>query len=235
MDSYGKIFRQIYGSTVAKDWRVLITFQQFLVLKDRDGLVDMPAFAIARTTGIPQDIIDLGIEELAKPDPMSRSKDEEGRRIVLIDAARDWGWRVVNHEYYQGLWSIEEKRAADRARQASKRQRDKAVTARDGSVTPRDKSRKSRTYTKTKTKEKLMYGEGQHVRLTKAAHDKLLARYGPKLDDLIDQLDHGIGSKGYQYRDHYLTLIHWAKRDGLNDPPKDPTLFTADGRPKIVT
>jgi hypothetical protein len=37
-----------------------------------------------------------------KPDPGSRTKDHDGRRLELIDPdARDWGWRVINHAKYR--------------------------------------------------------------------------------------------------------------------------------------
>lgn len=118
---YAKVFRQIYDSTLAEDWRALVTFQQFLVLADADGVVDMTAGAIHRTTNIPKDIIEAGIEKLQQPDPVSRSSTEEGRRIVPIDPDRSWGWRIVNYSYYRNLASKEDKKEKDRERMAEKR------------------------------------------------------------------------------------------------------------------
>lgn len=107
---YAKVFRQIYDSTLAEDWRALVTFQQFLVLADAQGVVDMTPGAIHRVTNIPQDIIDAGIEKLQQPDPISRSDKEEGRRLVLIDPNRNWGWKIVNHEKYREIRSQEDRR-----------------------------------------------------------------------------------------------------------------------------
>lgn len=126
---YAKVFRQIYDSTLAEDWRALVTFQQLLVLADSVGLVDMTSGAIHRVTNIPRDIIDAGLEKLQQPDPASRSTEEEGRRIVRIDADRDWGWRVVNYEYYRNLASREDKREKDRERMAEKRRENKDVAS----------------------------------------------------------------------------------------------------------
>lgn len=118
---YSKIFRQIYDGTLADDWRALVAFQQLLILADEQGVVDMTPGAIHRTTGIPLDIIEPGLANLAQPDQHSRSDAEEGRRIVLLDPSRPWGWRVVNYVYYRNLATKEEKRQKDRERIAEKR------------------------------------------------------------------------------------------------------------------
>ena len=47
---YGKIFEQIYDSSVCEDWQAMITFQQLIVLADADGVVDMTAKSISRRT-----------------------------------------------------------------------------------------------------------------------------------------------------------------------------------------
>ncbi len=91
-------------------WEALVTFQQFLVLADRFGDVDMTAEVIARRTIIPLAIIEKGIAELSKPDPNSRDKREEGRRIVLINPERSWGWHIVNYSKYSAIRNAEERR-----------------------------------------------------------------------------------------------------------------------------
>lgn len=118
---YGKIFQSIYDGTLVTNWKALVTFEQMIILCDADGVVDMTPFALHKRTGIPIDIIQEGIEFLEKADPLSRSKEQEGRRIERLDAHRDWGWVIVNHRYYRDLVSKEEKREADRVRIASKR------------------------------------------------------------------------------------------------------------------
>lgn len=118
---YGKIFESMYKGTLYGQWEAIVTFQQLIVLCDSDGVVDMTPPAIAATTSIPLDIIQKGIEALEQVDQYSRSPAHNGRRIVLIDPARPWGWRIVNHDYYRNLASKEDKREKDRARIAEKR------------------------------------------------------------------------------------------------------------------
>lgn len=120
-DGYAKIFASIYDGTLAEHWQALVTFQQLMILSNARGVVDMTPFSISRRTGIPLEIIEAGIAVLAAPDPRSRSKEADGRRIVLLDPDRDWGWRLVNHAYYRGLMSATDKKEADRIRIATKR------------------------------------------------------------------------------------------------------------------
>jgi uncharacterized phage protein (TIGR02220 family) len=122
---YGKIFDSIYDGTLRANWKALVTFQQLIILCDSAGTIDMTPHAIHGRTGIPLDIIEEGLLHLSQPDPHSRSSEAEGRRIVLLEDHRPWGWRLVNHNYYRNLLSIEDKREKDRVRIAATR-RDKS-------------------------------------------------------------------------------------------------------------
>lgn len=109
---YGKLFGQMYDGTLATrgPWQALVTFQQFIILADKDGIVDMTAEAMARRTTIPLEIIQIGIAALEEPDAESRTPDLEGRRIVRLSDDRAWGWRVVNYSHYRKLRSQEDRR-----------------------------------------------------------------------------------------------------------------------------
>lgn len=106
------MFRQMYQGTLATKgpWQALVTFQQFIILSDREGTVDMTPEVISRETTIPLDIIKIGITALEQPDLESRSPDEEGRRIVRLAPERAWGWRVVNYKHYRALKREEDRR-----------------------------------------------------------------------------------------------------------------------------
>lgn len=109
---YGKLFAQMYDGTLATKgpWEALVTFQQFIILADKNGVVDMTLEAISRRTTIPLEIVRRGIERLLEPDQDSRSPDEEGRRIVPLSDHRAWGWKVVNYGHYRKIRSEEERR-----------------------------------------------------------------------------------------------------------------------------
>lgn len=131
---YGKVFDSIYDGTLYGHWEAIVTMQQLIVLASPDGVVDMTPQAIAARTSIPLEIIFKGLKVLAEPDPYTRTPGEEGRRIVLIDAHRPWGWRLVNHGKYMRLRNMEQKRQADRARIADKRKKNNDVAIESQSV-----------------------------------------------------------------------------------------------------
>lgn len=124
---YGKLFASMYDGTLYGQWQAIVTLQQMVILADEDGIVDITPPALAAKTSIPLEIIDKGIEQLSEPDRYSRSSDEDGRRIVLVDQDRPWGWRIVNYRHYRDLANREDKRRKDRERIAEKRNKNKDV------------------------------------------------------------------------------------------------------------
>ncbi len=113
---YAKVFTQILDSSVAENYHVRHMFEDMLKLCDLNGVVDMTFGAIARRLKMPVKSVRLWIAELEKPDPESRTTDHEGRRLVLLDDHRDWGWLIVNHAYYRQLASEEQRREKTRIR-----------------------------------------------------------------------------------------------------------------------
>lgn len=107
---YAKIFESIYDGSLRRDWKALIVFQQLLVLCDEEGFVDKTPDAISSRTTIPLDIIQHGLRILSSPDADSRSLDEDGRRIVLTNPPRTWGWRIVNYREYRDIRNAEDLR-----------------------------------------------------------------------------------------------------------------------------
>lgn len=123
------MFDSIYDGTLYGHWEAIVTMQQFIVLSNADGVVDMTPQAIAARTSIPLDIIRKGISVLEAPDPYSRTPGEDGRRIVPLDDHRPWGWKLVNHGKYMRLRNMAEKREADRLRISEKRKKNKDVAS----------------------------------------------------------------------------------------------------------
>jgi len=124
---YGKIYDTIYEGTLYGHWEAIVTMQQLIVLSSPDGVVDMTPQALSARTSIPLKIIEKGLKELLAPDPNSRTPGEDGRRIVLLEDHRPWGWRLVNHAKYMQIRSMEDKREADRIRIAEKRRKNSNV------------------------------------------------------------------------------------------------------------
>jgi len=107
---YVKLFNQIFHSSVAEDYQVRHMFSDLLVLADSDGIVDMTMDSIQGITKVPADIIKRTMDVLMKPDPESRSQIEDGRRIVLLDTHRSWGWQIVNYALYRNFKDADTKK-----------------------------------------------------------------------------------------------------------------------------
>ena len=209
---YAKISESIYEGSLVEDWKALITFQQMIVLCDSEGILDMTPSAISRRTNIPIDIIEHGISVLEEPDPLSRTPDENGKRIVRLDEHRDWGWFIVNHKKYREITDYETIKEQNRERQRRYRERQKSnvtVTENNG------QSRHTDTDTKADTNKN---NNGQYFDRFWTAYPKKRKKKEArevwkrkKLDEKIDIL----------LTDIQLRLEHderW-KKDFIPDPP----------------
>ena len=107
---FAKLFAQIFDSSIAEDYLTRHVFMDMIVLADSEGVVDITPDAIARRTNVPEEIVLQAIVRLCQPDPKSRSKDEDGRRLLLLDSHRDWGWSIVNYEHYRSVRDEESRR-----------------------------------------------------------------------------------------------------------------------------
>lgn len=85
-------------------------------MADQNGVVDKTHEAISRRTNVPIDIVKEAIGKLEQPDPNSRSQENEGRRIVLLDEHRKWGWMIVNYDHYRKLATEDQRREKTLAR-----------------------------------------------------------------------------------------------------------------------
>ena len=103
---YAKIFASIYQGTLRGNTNGLVVFTNMLAHADSAGWVDIHPRAISEETGLPIEKVREAIAELSAPDPESRSPEEEGRRIVLLD----------DHGIGAGGWSTTGNTGRSRAR-----------------------------------------------------------------------------------------------------------------------
>lgn len=126
---FAKVFSQIFDSSIAENHQTRHVFMDLLVLADSDGVVDMTAEAIARRTNVPLEIVKQAIVELCEPDLSSRTRTEEGRRLLPLEEGRAWGWQIVNYGQYRDIRDEEARRAYWRdykkaEREAKRKRRD---------------------------------------------------------------------------------------------------------------
>jgi hypothetical protein len=118
MNGYTKLFSSIITSTIwqePKETKVL--WVTMLALADRDGYVAGSVPGLARMAGLTLQETERALATLRAPDPYSRTKTADGRRI----ADADGGWNLVNHAKYRRMLNAEERREYLRVKQAERR------------------------------------------------------------------------------------------------------------------
>lgn len=128
---FAKVFDQIFDSSIVEDHSTRHVFMDLLVLADRHGMVDMTVEAIARRTNVPLAKVKSAIKKLSSPDASSRTPDDEGKRLTLLDDHRDWGWRIVNYERYRDIRDEEARRAYFRDYKRRQRRQQLSTRVRD--------------------------------------------------------------------------------------------------------
>jgi hypothetical protein len=111
---FAKIFVQIFDGSLGDNPDLRHFFMDLLLLCNIDGFVEMTDTAISARTRLPLDRVRFWLSELEKPDPLSRSADENGRRIILMFPERGWGWKIVNYLKYRDIRDDETRREYQR-------------------------------------------------------------------------------------------------------------------------
>jgi hypothetical protein len=98
---YGKTFAQMYhGSMLGAGLEVFGVWNYMLANCDAKGRVEMNPFLVAVLLGCSTEGVQRGLDYLASPDPKSRTKDHEGRRI---EREGEYLYHIFNHEKYRGI------------------------------------------------------------------------------------------------------------------------------------
>lgn len=133
MSGYVPVFDTVFQGTLCGRWPDSGVWLCLLALADKHGNIDMTVPYISAVTGVPADVLTGCIERFMQPDPHSRTKDEDGRRLVRLDESRSWGWRIVNHAKYR---EKARKQAYDSERTASGKDADRKKASRDVPTRP---------------------------------------------------------------------------------------------------
>src|SRR3990167_9579595 len=120
---YTKLYRGIVDGSLYGRKEALTVFFVMLALADQEGVVDVLPKKIADILGETEDFVNTGIQELSSPDPISRTPTAEGRRILLLNEHRNWGWRITNYEAYRKIRDEEARKEYQRQWDRTKRKR----------------------------------------------------------------------------------------------------------------
>jgi hypothetical protein len=97
--AYTPLDSDLLTSTLLKEGPVVVSaFVLILASRDRFGETSLQPATVASLLRIADDEADEAFRVLSSPDPLSRNRDSEGRRIIPIEDGR---WRIVSSEKYQ--------------------------------------------------------------------------------------------------------------------------------------
>lgn len=112
--TFTKLFSSITESSVwMQGDRTRLVWIAMLAMADKHGRVWSSVPGLANRARVPVEAVERALGIFLTPDPFSRTKDFEGRRIEAIDG----GWRLLNHGKYRALRDEEDRRAKDAERQ----------------------------------------------------------------------------------------------------------------------
>ena len=95
---YTKLFGSLVTSTIwREDNDTRIVWITLLALSDAAGRVEGSIPGLAHIANVPLENCEKALKKLLSPDPYSRTKEHEGRRIAEIDG----GWEILNYIKYR--------------------------------------------------------------------------------------------------------------------------------------
>jgi hypothetical protein len=106
-DTYTKLFSSITESTVwGEPYATRIVWVAMLAMADARGNVYGSLPGLARRANVTLEEVERALASFSAPDPYSRARDEDGRRVEKIDG----GWHLINHGKYGAIRGVDERR-----------------------------------------------------------------------------------------------------------------------------
>ena len=110
---YTPVFDTAFTGTLCGRWPDTGAWFCLLAIADKNGVIDVTPQYISSVTGMSVDDLLECIDRFMQPDEFSRTKDEDGRRLVAVDPERQWGWKIVNHAKYREKARLQAKNARE--------------------------------------------------------------------------------------------------------------------------
>ena len=137
--AYGKLFESLYtGSMVGAGPEVFAVWAYCIANSKPPGVVEINPVLLGAAIGMKPEEVEAVLEKLCEPDPKSRSKEDEGRRLVREG---EFLFRMPTWPKYNELRNEAARREANRRHQADYRARQKAK-ANKGNVSAEPLTRK---------------------------------------------------------------------------------------------
>lgn len=123
MGGFTKLWSSITDSSI---WfepnEVRLTWITMLAMADAKGFVSASILGLANRARVDLESCKEALSRLSSPDPHSRTKDNEGRRIEEVDG----GWMILNYTKYREERSKEDRKTYMRRYMQEKRDKKRA-------------------------------------------------------------------------------------------------------------
>ena len=120
---YGKLFASTYQGSMVGRGSTVFAVWGYIIANTVKSRIEINPYLLAASLGNPVDEVKQALEYLCQPDPDSRSKQDEGRRLIKEG---QFQYFVVNHEHYRSIRNEEERRQYNRvAKQQSRARKSK--------------------------------------------------------------------------------------------------------------
>src|SRR5579872_828450 len=118
--TFTKLFSSITKSTVwCESSDVRIVWITMLAMADQDGIIHASVPGLAHEARVSVQVTREALRLFQEPDPDSRTKTNEGRRIAEVDG----GWVLLNHGKYRTLRNADERRAYKAKKERERREK----------------------------------------------------------------------------------------------------------------
>lgn len=118
MAGYTKLMSSIVKSSIwDEDDATVRVWIGLLALSDAVGFIEGSPTGIARIVNVPMDKFAEAIRKFTSPDPMSKTKDFDGRRIEVMDS----GYKIINYIKYREMYQHKGKTPAERQKEYRER------------------------------------------------------------------------------------------------------------------
>lgn len=124
---YGKFFASTFTGSMVGAGPVPFAVWGYVVANAVEGQVELNPRLLSAIIGTTPEQIEAAIEYLCAPDPKSRTKDYEGRRLIREG---EYAYKVPNHKTYRNIRNQIERREYNRQKKAEERARKRDVKAR---------------------------------------------------------------------------------------------------------
>ena len=152
--SYVKLHQELFESTIWQESAIVrLAWITILLMANKEGEVMASIPGLANRVGCSVSEAEEAINKFLGPDKYSRTQDDEGRRLEVIEG----GWAVLNHEKYRNKGSITDGKEQNRIRQQrfrDKQKRNAKSVTNNTHITDSPYIAEAEAYTEADTKKK---------------------------------------------------------------------------------